>query len=179
MTRPDPLSDAFDHAAGRRPGAGAHPDGERFARRVLDARRRGLDADPLPASLLPRLHALFAHRPVGAVGLLRLVLDSWRDRPVAVRGGDAPRFLAYAGDDVSLDLELQPMASGTTRMTIAVDGTCSGVRIESGEASRPILLDDAGVGHTELTDATGPLQVVLEQGDAPPLRTPPIDLERP
>ena len=176
MTRPPSLAAAFEAASGRSAEAGADASLLAWARRVLAARQRGLEAEPCPAATLARVRGLLAApRPASVLGRLRLVFDSWQAPAAAMRGVRSTHHLTFEAGGLTVDVEARPLADGGLAVSVACEGPRP-ARVRVGlEGGRPrtVALDEDGLGSVRWKEARGAAHLEVETSTGEVLRTPP------
>lgn len=156
--QPDPLERALEAAAGRAP-SGEAPTAEVLAAealayaQALRATRLAVRAAPsCPRAVLRRAQALFEER--GAVRLLRLVFDSWREGAPATRGAGHSRSLRYEDGERALDLRVTRPVSGEVLLQVAAQpaqpGLIAHLAVEGSKREPRISLDESGAGQIRL-----------------------------
>lgn len=184
LNRPARLERAFARASRvRSPSDPALSDPSvRRARRILDARRDGLDAEPCPRSLRRRIEGwLLPRAPRGAVRWMRALFDSGRDAAPALRGfARTPRTLRYVGAGATVDLQVQMSPTRGTVLLVAVSPPFPGATVEvrtlARGAPRRAVLDGEGTVEVPLPGRTREVTVTIRLLAADPVRTPTLHL---
>ena len=154
----------------------------RRARRILDARREGLAAEPCPRPVRRRIEGWFAAPRPGSVSRwLRAVFDS-RCAPLpAARGArGATRTLRYVGRGSTVDLQIQTSHARGTVLHVAVNPPCPGatveVRVPHRGPPRRAILDGDGTVDLPLPADIGALSVTLRFVSSQTVRVPTLRL---
>lgn len=152
-----------------------------FARRILEARRRGRD-DRAPTRVLRRAQAIWQDsRKPKAARWLKVIADSFVDPMPALRGARGARLLRLEAGPLTLDVRVDPRPDGGTHLHVALVPASAGqVRALVAPAKRAsrVQLDAHGTGTLDLAaDAREIVLLVVADGEEI-ARTPRIPLRR-
>ena len=166
--QPDSLERALEAAAGRAPSGEAQSAEARAYAQALRATRLAVRAAPTcPQAILRRAQALFEER--GAVRLLRLVFDSWREGAPATRGAGHSRSLRYEDGERALDLRVTRPVSGEVLLQVAAQpaqpGLIAHLAVEGSKREPRIPLDESGAGQIRLPRSSSVVAIRIGTSD--------------